>query len=76
MTGARASCLYLGTVMHRRVRPFVHGFRYRVYTLLVDLDELPDLDRDLRLFAHNRAGIFSFHARGGRGSRGSWRRPA
>ena len=63
MTGARASCLYLGTVMHRRVRPFVHGFRYRVYTLLVDLDELPDLDRDLRLFAHNRAGIFSFHDR-------------
>ena len=53
MTGARASCLYLGTVMLRRVRPFVHGFRYRVYTLLVDLDELPDLDRDLRLFAHS-----------------------
>ncbi|WP_374447674.1 DUF1365 domain-containing protein [Stella sp.] len=59
----RRSALYLGRVMHRRVRPFVHGFRYRVYALLVDLDELPVLDRDLRLFAYNRAGLFSFHDR-------------
>lgn len=28
---------------------------------LLDLDELPDLDRSLRLFSHNRAGLLSFH---------------
>lgn len=60
---AGGSALYVGEVMHRRLRPFVHAFRYRVYSLLVDLDELPDLDRRLRLFAYNRAGLFAFHDR-------------
>jgi DUF1365 family protein len=48
--------------MHRRLRPRVHRFRYRVFSLLLDLDELPKLSR-LRLFAWNRPGLFSFHDR-------------
>jgi DUF1365 family protein len=55
------SCLYVGEVMHRRLLPFGHRFVYRVFSLLLDLDELPMLDRRLRLFAYNRAGLFSFH---------------
>ena len=31
--------------------------------MLLDLDELPALDRKLSLFAHNRRGLFSFHDR-------------
>ena len=38
------SCLYVGSVVHRRLRPRVHHFRYRVFWLLLDLDELPQLD--------------------------------
>ncbi len=57
------SCLYVGEVMHRRLMPFGHRFVYRVFSLLLDLDELPDLDRRLALFAYNRAGVFSFHDR-------------
>ena len=57
------SCLYLGEVMHKRLHPFTHRFVYRVFSMLVDLDELPDLDRGLRLFAHNRRGVFSFRDR-------------
>jgi uncharacterized protein len=53
------SCLYVGSVMHRRLRPRVHHFRYRAFWLLIDLDELPDLTGKLRLFAHNRWGLFS-----------------
>jgi len=53
------SCLYVGDVMHRRLRPVAHRFVYRVFSLLVDVDELPALDRRLRLFAHNRRGVFS-----------------
>ncbi|SFK66673.1 hypothetical protein SAMN05444581_11459 [Methylocapsa palsarum] len=34
--------------------------RYSVFSLLLDLDELPDLDRKLRLFAYNGWGLFSF----------------
>lgn len=56
-----ASALYRGSVMHLRLRPVRHRFRYRVFSLLLDLDELPLLDRSLRLFAYNRAGVFSFH---------------
>lgn len=63
MTGAPdiASRIYVGRVMHARLRPFHHRFAYRVFTMLLDLDELPDLDRRMRLLAHNRAGLFSFH---------------
>jgi uncharacterized protein len=57
------SALYTGWVMHRRLRPRQHQFRYRVFSLLIDLGELPLLDRKLRLFAWNRFGLFSFQDR-------------
>lgn len=57
------SALYFGEVMHRRTRPKPHKLRYRVFSLLLDLDEMPRLSSSLRLFAYNRAGIFSFHDR-------------
>ena len=34
------SALYVGSVMHRRLRPRPHHFRYRAFWLLLDLDEL------------------------------------
>lgn len=49
--------------MHRRVRPRHHRFKYRVFAMLVDLDELPLLNDRLRLFRWNRLGLFSFHDR-------------
>ncbi len=54
------SGVYEGTVYHKRLRPKVHAFRYRVFSLLLDLDELPALDRRLRLFSHNSWNLFSF----------------
>ena len=57
------SCLYFGEVMHRRLRPMQHRFRYRVFSLYVDLDELPYLAKRLRLFSHNRWNLFSFFDR-------------
>ena len=47
--------------MHRRLRPRHHRFKYRVFAMLLDLDELPRLDKSLKLFAWNRRGFFSFH---------------
>lgn len=58
MTGA---ALYHGTVLHRRLRPRRHVLRYRVFSMMLDLDRLAELDRELRLFAYNRAGVLSFH---------------
>ena len=57
---ALASCLYPGRVMHRRLMPFGHHFVYRLFSLYLDLDELPHLDRRFKLFGHNRAALFSF----------------
>jgi DUF1365 family protein len=57
------SCLYAGTVSHQRVRPKRHRLRYRVFSVLIDLDELPELDRRLRLFAYNRFAPYAFYDR-------------
>ncbi len=58
-----ASALYVGAVMHQRLRPVRHRLRYRTFSLLVDLDELPSLARRLRLFSLNRFNLFSLHER-------------
>lgn len=56
-----ASALYAGVVVHTRLRPTRHHLRYRVFSLLIDLDELPRLGT--RLLSHNRFNLFSFHDR-------------
>ncbi len=37
------SCLYQGNVQHRRLSPVEHAFRYGLYLVYLDLDELPML---------------------------------
>ena len=59
MIGAN-SALYLGEVVHQRLKPHRHRLAYRVFSLLVDLDELNVLDRQLWFFSHNRFNLFSF----------------
>lgn len=49
--------------MHRRLRPFVHRFQYRVFSLYLDLDELAGLTRRLRLLSHNRWNLLGFEDR-------------
>jgi uncharacterized protein len=53
------SAIYEGAVTHTRIFPRRHAFRYRVFSLLLDLDEIDTLD--LRVFARNRAAWASFH---------------
>ncbi len=55
------SALYTGTVMHARKTPKENVFRYRVCFYLLDLDELPQLDRRVRLFGWNRRSVVSLH---------------
>ena len=57
---SQTSSIYAGAVVHTRLRPKKHNLRYSVFSLLLDLDELPTLDRSLRLFGVNRRGLFSF----------------
>jgi DUF1365 family protein len=55
---AFAHRLYVGDVMHMRLRPFGHKFRYRVFTSLLDIDRLEQAT--LPVFRINRFGLFSF----------------
>jgi DUF1365 family protein len=57
------SALYTGTVMHARRTPKRNVFRYRVCFYLLDLDELPELARRMRLFGWNRRSVVSLHDR-------------
>ena len=59
-----SSCLYTGTVMHRRFKPTQHRLSYRVFWTLLDLDELPQLTKKLRLFSRERFNLFGFYNSG------------
>ncbi|MEO3433595.1 DUF1365 family protein [Inquilinus sp. CAU 1745] len=57
------SALYVGSVMHHRLRPRQHRLRYGIFYMLLDLDEIDALAGTLRFFSHNRFNLFSFHDR-------------
>jgi len=55
------AALYVGTVMHARMKPVTHRFKYRVFTALINLDRLDELDRLSAVFSVNRFNLFSFY---------------
>ena len=57
------SAIYLGSVVHTRLRPVHHRLQYRMLMLLIDLDELPRLSRALSVFSTGRFNLFGFHGR-------------
>jgi uncharacterized protein len=54
------NALYFGEVVHQRFRPLGHRLKYRVASLLVDVDTLATGPHP-RLFSHNRFNLFSVH---------------
>ncbi len=54
------SHLLEGTVRHRRARPFQYQLEHRVWYAALDLSELDEVDRRVRLFARNRRGVATF----------------
>jgi len=57
------SAIYRGEVVHDRKRPKRHRLRYDVFSILLDLDELPELDRRFLLFGYNHWAPLAFHDR-------------
>lgn len=55
------SCLYECRVMHQRLQPRRYALRHRLFMFYLDLEELDALSSRLRLFAHNRRALYSFH---------------
>ncbi len=54
------SSIYNGTVIHKRFKPKVHFFRYKVFSLLIDLSELNVLEKKINFFSYNSFNLISF----------------
>ena len=54
------SKIYKGKVIHRRFKPKEHYFKYSVFSLLIDLDELEDIQKEISIFSYNKFNIISF----------------
>ena len=54
------SAIYNGTVIHKRFKPKLHFFKYKVFSLLIDLSELNILDKNISFFSYNKFNLISF----------------
>lgn len=54
------SAIYKGWVAHQRYLPKPHAFRYRVFMMYLDLDELPQLFNESRFWSLQKSNIASF----------------
>ncbi len=54
------SCIYEGQVRHTRKRPVLHRFRYRVFMMYLDLDELPDVFANRWFWSAKRPALARF----------------
>ena len=54
------SCIYVGNVIHKRFKPKEHFFKYRVFSLLLDLSEINLIEKKISFFSYNRFNLISF----------------
>ncbi len=57
----KSSSIYNGHVIHKRFWPKKHFFKYKVFSLLIDLSELYQLEKKLTLFSYNKFNVLSFY---------------
>ncbi len=55
------SLIYNGQVIHKRFKPKKHSFKYSVFSLLIDLDELELINREIKIFSYNKFNLISFY---------------
>ena len=55
------SSIYNGTIIHKRFKPKIHYFKYKVFSLLLDLSELEYLSKKIKFFSHNKFNLISFY---------------
>jgi uncharacterized protein len=55
-----AMSLYVGDVMHQRMKPVEHRFTYPVFSIAVDLDKLGEANRLSPLLSINSGNVLSF----------------
>ena len=58
-----AASLYSAEVMHQRFTTAQYRFRYRIFSVLLDIDDIERAAVSTRLFSLNRFNLLSFHDR-------------
>ncbi len=53
--------LYVGRVVHKRMRPKQHALNYGVFSFLLDVDCIEDVSQRSKLFSYNAANVLSIH---------------
>ena len=54
------SNIYEGKVIHKRFKPKYHYFKYNVFSLFLDLDEINLIQKKIKIFSNNSFNILSF----------------
>ena len=57
------SQIFEGQVIHKRYHQKKHKFQYNVFSLLINIDDLEDLNKKLYFFSFNKFNLFSFNER-------------
>ena len=55
------SCLYVGSVIHKRFKPKEHFFKYKVFSLYLNLDEIDQVQKKIPFFSYNKFNLISFY---------------
>ena len=42
------SCIYNGVVKHQRFKPIKHSLNYKTFSILLDLDEIENLGKNIK----------------------------
>ena len=57
----KKSCLYVGKVVHKRFKPKKHYFKYKVFSLYLNLNEIDTISREIPFFSYNKFNLISFY---------------
>lgn len=55
------SCIYYGYVIHKRFQPFIHFFKYKVFSILFDYNEINLIQKNFKFFSYNKFNLISFY---------------
>ena len=55
------SFIYNGTVIHKRFKPREHFFKYKVFSLFLNLKDLSEIDKKINFFSYNKFNLLSFY---------------
>ena len=57
----KESYIYTGKVIHKRFKPKEHYFKYKIFSILLDLNETEFINKNINFFSYNKFNLMSFY---------------